>query len=122
MLQSVFTLLKIESGGSVAALRLYISLLSVLCSVLLSSIGRIQKRLQKVLRNKLIIPVNVEIGEDQVADGEAEHGEGDGEAVEEAAGDLLVVQAGDHQLRVQTRVETREVPAQLSESCGECWR
>ena len=97
-------------------------MLSDLCSVLLSSKGRIQKRLQKVLRNKLNIPVNVEVGEDQVADGEAEHGEGDGEAVEEAAGDLLVVQAGDHQLRVQGRVETREVPTQLSESCGECWR
>ena len=85
--------------------------------------GRIHKRLQKNLRRiKLNIPVNVEVGEDKVADGEAEHGEGDGEAVEEAAGDLLVVQAGDHQLRVQPRVETREVPTQLSKSCGECWR
>lgn len=71
---------------------------------------------------KLIIPVNVEVGEDKVADCEAEHGEGDGEAVEEAAGDLLVVQAGDHQLRVQGRVETREVMIQLSESGGEFWR
>ena len=82
--------------------------------------GQIQKRLQKTLRIKLNIPVNVEVGEDKVADGEAEHGEGDGEAVEEAPGDLLVVQAGDHQLRVQGRVKAREVSAQLPESCGEC--
>ena len=71
---------------------------------------------------KLIIPVNVEVGEDKVADSEAEHRKGDGEAVEEAAGDLLVVQAGDHQLRVQRRVETREVMIQLSVSGGEFWK
>ena len=71
---------------------------------------------------KLIIPVNVEVGEDKVADSEAEHRKGNGEAVEEAAGDLLVVQAGDHQLRVQRRVETREVMIQLSVSGGEFWR
>ena len=71
---------------------------------------------------KLIIPVNVEVGEDKVADCEAEHRKGDGEAVEEAAGDLLVVQAGDHQLRVQRRVETREVMIQLSVSGGEFWK
>ena len=68
--------------------------------------------------NKLNIPVDVEVGEHQVADSEAEHREGDSEAVEQAAGDLLVVQAGDHQLRVQGRVETSEVSAQLSERCG----
>ena len=71
--------------------------------------------------NKLNIPVDVEVGEHQVADSEAEHREGDSEAVEQAAGDLLVVQAGDHQLRVQGRVETSEVSAQLSERCGESW-
>ena len=70
---------------------------------------------------KLNIPVNVEVGEHEVADSEAEHREGDGEAVEQAAGDLLVIQAGDHQLRVQRRVETSEVSAQLSEGCGKSW-
>ena len=70
---------------------------------------------------KLNIPVNVEVGEHEVADSEAEHREGDGEAVEQAAGDLLVIQAGDHQLRVQRRVETSEVSAQLSEVCGKSW-
>ena len=72
--------------------------------------------------NKLNIPVDVEVGEHQVADSEAEHREGDSEAIEQAAGDLLVVQAGDHQLRVQRRVETSEVSAQLTEGCGESWQ
>ena len=53
--------------------------------------------------------INVYVSKDQVAHSQGEHRDGDGEAVEQGAGDLLVVEPGDHQLWLHAGVETCEV-------------
>ena len=42
--------------------------------------------------------VDVDVGEQKIADGEREDRDRDGEAVEEGAGDLLVVEPGDDEV------------------------
>ena len=63
----------------------------------------------------LLLSVDIIVGEDQVADGEGEDGNWYGDTVEEGPGDLPVVQLGDHNPRLQTGVETREVEPLLGE-------
>ena len=45
--------------------------------------------------------VDVDVGKQKIADGEREHGHRDGEAVEESAGDLLVVEPRDDEVWLQ---------------------
>ena len=69
----------------------------------------------------LLLRVDIIVGEDQVADGEGEDGNWYGDTVEEGAGNLPVVQLGDHSPRLQTGVETREVQPFLAEGFWELW-
>ena len=62
-----------------------------------------------------LLRVDIIVGKHQVADGEGEDGNWYGDTVEEGAGNLPVVQLGDHSPRLQTGVETREVETLLAE-------
>ena len=53
--------------------------------------------------------VDVDVGEEKIADRENEDRDWDCEAVEESAGDLLVVESRDDQVGIKTGVETGEV-------------
>ena len=56
-----------------------------------------------------LLSVDIIVGKHQVADGEGEYRNWDGNAVEESPGDLPVVQVGDHHLRLQAGVEAGKV-------------
>ena len=53
--------------------------------------------------------VNVDVGKEKIADGEREHRNRDSEAVEKGASDLLVIESGNDEVRLQAGVETCEV-------------
>ena len=71
------------------------------------------------LRGQLLLVIDVVVGEHEVADGQSEERDGDGDAEEEGPGDLLVVHPGDHHLRVQAGVVAGEVESLPGEGVGE---
>ena len=62
-----------------------------------------------------LLSVDIIVGKHQVADGEGEYRNWDGNAVEQGPGDLPVVQLGDDNPRLQAGVEAGEVESLLSE-------
>ena len=66
-----------------------------------------------------LLSVDIIVGKHQVADGEGEDRNWDGNTVEEGPGDLPVVQLCDDDLRFEAGVETGEVETLLSEGFRE---
>ena len=66
----------------------------------------------------IFLLVDMHVGKCQIANCEGEHRNRNGEAIEKSSHYLLIVQSGNHQVRLETRVETSKIVSSHSVGFG----